>query len=119
VVGVARFFCAHPGWYNSLARILLLCEIGQLLNVILQMYFLDTMLGHSFFSLGSDFMTAAYPLTHYHALEDVFPLVTKCKMYYIGATGNPVMDSGTSDLITYEHCVMVLPTTGTFQVLKM
>jgi hypothetical protein len=26
---------------------------GQLLNVILQMYFLDTMLGHSFFSLGS------------------------------------------------------------------
>jgi hypothetical protein len=94
VEGVARFFCAHPGWYNSLARILLLCEIGQLLNVILQMYFLDTMLGHSFFSLGSDFMTAAYPLTHYHALEDVFPLVTKCKMYYIGATGNPVMDSG-------------------------
>jgi hypothetical protein len=94
VQGIGKFLAAKPCWYNVFARKMFLAEIGILLVSVLQMYLLDIIFEGKFFGLGHDFMSVTYPWEHARVVEEVFPLVTNCRMKYIGTSGSPIQDSG-------------------------
>ncbi|XP_023320356.1 innexin inx2 isoform X1 [Eurytemora carolleeae] len=94
VQGISKFLAAKPCWYNCFARKMFICELGILLLSVLQMYFLDIILGERFFGLGHDFMSVTYPWEYVRVVEEVFPLVTNCRMNYVGSSGSAIQDSG-------------------------
>jgi len=94
VEGISSFLANHPAWYSSFARNLFFCHVGIFLSAVFQMYLLDRVFDQQFFSLGTDFFLATEGWEHHRIVEDVFPLVTFCRMKYTAPTGGVQEDSG-------------------------
>jgi len=93
VQGISKFIGANPGWFNSFASFLFFCELTILLSTVLQMYLLDLIFDGQFFHLGHDFANVDFSWEHYRIVEEVFPLVTSCKMDFIANTGSKIQES--------------------------
>lgn len=69
-------------WANKLV----LCEMLNLINVLLQVWFTNKFLGGRFFRLGIDFIEEDFTGTM-DVLDTVFPKVTKCHFHKYGPSG--------------------------------
>lgn len=63
------------------------CEILNLLNVLLQIYFTHIFLSRQFLNLGIDFLRDDFQ-GMMDTLDVVFPKVTKCHFHKYGASGS-------------------------------
>jgi len=94
VEGLSNFLASNPKWYCRYANWRLLCVFSTLFVAVLQAYVLDLTFDHQFITMGLDLLNASEGWEHHRIVEDVFPLVTNCKMKYVGPTGKPLEDSG-------------------------
>ncbi|AIK25668.1 Vinx1 [Hyposoter didymator ichnovirus] len=76
--------------HNSYAYSYFACELLNLTNVVSQIFFMNTFLGHGFELYGA-FLTAFDERANEDArdpLETVFPTITKCSFHKFGASGD-------------------------------
>jgi innexin len=66
---------------------MVICEVLNMLNVILQIYCTHRFLGRQFLMLGVNFLRDDFT-GRMDALDIVFPKVTKCHFYKFGASGS-------------------------------
>lgn len=80
-------FLKHLKVNRSWAYKLIFCEILNLLNVLLQIWFTNIFLGGQFYGLGLDFIRDDFKGIM-DSLDVVFPKVTKCHFYKYGPSGS-------------------------------
>jgi len=93
VTKLAKYLYENKDYYNGYARKFLLCEVGNLINILLQIYLMDVFLGGKFVDYGKSFFADTSDQFNL-SMESVFPKVTKCTMPNFGASGKVVYHSG-------------------------
>lgn len=80
-------FYKHIKINKKFARCLILCEVFNLINLLVQIYATNVFLNGQFYSLGFKFMEDDFtgPMD---TLDEVFPKVTKCDFYKYGHSGS-------------------------------
>lgn len=80
-------FYKHIKINKRFARLLILCEWLNLLNLLAQIYATNVFLSGQFYSLGFEFIKDDFngPMD---SLDIVFPKVTKCDFYKYGQSGS-------------------------------
>lgn len=87
---LVSYFVANLSNHNMLSVCYLLCEIMNAVNVIGQMYLMDTFLGGEFSSYGLkviQFTDWDYSV-RYDPMIRVFPRLTKCTFHRFGSSGD-------------------------------
>lgn len=86
---LVNYFVEYLHKQNSYAIRFFLCEIFNLCNVFLQIYFMDRFLEGEFKTYGLDVlsMTELNPENRNDVMSRVFPQVTKCTFHKYGPTG--------------------------------
>lgn len=93
VQGLAKYLHHNKDSFNGYAAKFLMCDFANLVNVLVQIYFMDLFLGGEFLSYGMSFLTD--PVDEHHLnMESVFPKVTMCTMPNFGVSGKVVNHSG-------------------------
>lgn len=95
---IQKSFKKRLDLYQDWAYVLILCEVLNLINIILQIFLTDKFLGGKFMSLGIDL--GLRTCDEVSPLDVVFPKVTKCAFRKFGPTGTIMY----SDIL----CVMAL-----------
>lgn len=80
-------FYKHIKINKKFARLLILCELMNLINLLVQIHATNVFLAGEFYSLGFKFMEDDFtgPMD---SLDTVFPKVTKCDFYKYGQSGS-------------------------------
>jgi len=83
------YFANNLHTHNFYAVRFFLCEVLNFINVICQIFFMDTFLGGEFSTYGSEVVrfTEMEPEERYDPMAKVFPKVTKCTFHKFGASG--------------------------------
>jgi hypothetical protein len=80
-------FLRHITVNRHWATKMVICEVLNLLNLLLQIYVTHVFLGRQFLSLGIDFLHDDFT-SGLATLDIVFPKVTKCHFFKYGASGS-------------------------------
>ena len=86
---LVQYLIKNKGKYNSYAFRYFLCELLNLLNIIVQMVFVNTFLGGEFSSYGLDVVKFLDddPSVRVDPMAKVFPKMTKCTFRKFGPSG--------------------------------
>jgi len=93
VSGLAKYLYINKDSFNGYAGKFLMCEFANLVNVLVQIYFMDVFLDGEFIAYGTSFFTDPVHM-HHKNMESVFPKVTMCTMPNFGVSGKIVNHSG-------------------------
>lgn len=80
-------FYKHIRVNKKFARCLILCELLNLINLIVQVYYTNVFLAGQFYSLGFKFMADDFTGSM-DVLDVVFPKITKCDFFKYGHSGS-------------------------------
>lgn len=80
-------FLRHIQVNRHWATKMIICEVLNLMNLLLQIYFTHIFLGRQFLTLGIDFINEDFT-DELSTLDIVFPKVTKCHFHKYGASGS-------------------------------
>lgn len=86
-------FLRHITVNRHWATKMITCEILNLFNCCLQIYFTHVFLGRQFYRLGIDFIHDDFT-GMMDTLDIVFPKVTKCHFHKFGASGTIQIHDG-------------------------
>ncbi|KAH9378116.1 hypothetical protein HPB48_011584 [Haemaphysalis longicornis] len=87
---VVDYFYRHRSQNQAYALRFFLCEVLNFVNVIGQMYFIDTFLGGTFSTYGPDVVRFVNedPEVRVDPMTKVFPKMTKCRFHRFGTSGD-------------------------------
>ena len=87
--GLVNYLYKNRGRNNSYAFRYFLCEVFNLINIIIQMVFVNTFLGGEFASYGLDVVKFLDqdPSVRIDPMAKVFPKMTKCTFRKFGPSG--------------------------------
>ena len=86
---VVNYFTGHLRTHNSYVFKFVLCEVLNLVNVLMQIYLMDVFLGGQFTTYGTDVLAISeQPMENrIDPMAKVFPKVTKCTFHKYGPSG--------------------------------
>lgn len=88
--GLVDYLYKHRGRNNAYAFRYFLCEVLNLINIIIQMVFVNAFLGGEFSSYGLDVLRFldSDPAVRVDPMAKVFPKMTKCTFRKFGPSGD-------------------------------
>lgn len=88
--GLVQFFRSHGFEHQNYAKKFLFCEILNLVNVILQIHFINLFLGGQFTKYGMDVIRYANEEqeNRMDPMIRIFPRITKCTFHKYGSSGD-------------------------------
>lgn len=116
-------FYKHIRINKKFARCLILCEVLNMLNLLLQIYLTNVFLSGQFYTLGLKFMEDDFT-GNMDVLDTVFPKVTKCDFFKYGQSGSiqkhdalcvmalNVIHEKIYVVMWFWYCVMLVVTIG-------